>query len=62
MQISKQLKFIFFIAFAVLVLLVVVLGFQLIQINKNKRTIEQQQTEITRLQNQIDYYESLQET
>lgn len=62
MQISKQLKFIFFIAFAVIVLLVVVLGFQLIQINKNKRTIEQQQTEITRLQNQIDYYESLQET
>ncbi len=62
MQISKQLKFIFFIAFAVLILLVVVLGFQLVQINKNNKTIQQQQTEITRLQNQIDYYESLEET
>lgn len=62
MQISKQLKFIFFIAFAVLILLVVVIGFQLVQINKNNKTIQQQQTEITRLQNQIDYYESLEET
>lgn len=54
-----KIKFFIVLAGILTICLFAFIIFQLVSINEKKQTIQSQKEEITKLQNEIDYYQSL---
>ena len=62
MQSSTKVKFILFLATVLLLGFIALISFQLIKINKANKELESKNYEISQLEQQLKYYENLQDS
>ena len=60
MNSTRRIKFIIGLAILIVIALIAVVVFQLITLNKTKKELLQQQQQIERLQQEVDYYSNKQ--